>query len=362
MLPPRLSSEELLESLNSGALLLAPKQDTVIYANPRFLQMTGKDDADATGRALGDLIQWDGQEITAGTLPVDGGGNLRVKLKTSRLRDGHRLVLVDPFSEDMALTEAHHDFVSTVSHEFRTPLTSIKGFADTMLKYGDNLPADQQKRFINIIRDQADRLIRLVENLLTVSRLGTFRSQLHPRPVPLDKIIDTVVESIRMKHGSNARIRVDVAGSLPPVWADSDALEQVLLNLVDNAVKYSERAGGEVAVSAGLKPAPRPGEEQWAQIRVHDEGMGIAPEHLENQKLFTKFYRVESPLTQQVEGTGLGLYIVKSLTTALGGQIAVDSELGKGSTFTLTLPVATEEGQAVYQKRRTAGPDGIRNE
>jgi signal transduction histidine kinase len=272
-----------------------------------------------------------------------------VKVKHSLLPNGQILSLIDPFSEETALTQAHGDFISTISHEFRTPLTSIKGFADTLLQYGSQLPEDEKRRFITIMKEQADRLIRLVENLLTVSKLGANRLDSSYRPVPLQKLIEKVVQSIqakiRTKNPTNVhRFAVMVHPASLEVWADADRLEQILLNLVDNAVKYSA-TDSAVTIRAELLPE----DENQVRISVQDEGIGIATETL--PKIFTQFYRVESPLKQEVEGTGLGLYITRSLTNALGGQLTVESTPGVGSTFSVVFPVATPERQAVYNRR-----------
>jgi len=267
------------------------------------------------------------------------GQQLRVKVKYDWLDDTTLLMWLEPFSEDVALTQAHADFVSTVSHEFRTPLTSIKGFADTLLRYGSNLDAEQQKRFINIIKHQADRLTRLVENLLTVSKLGAQKTSFSFRPIRLKGVLERIVQSVEGKLTTTRHFKISVPEDLPEVWADPDKLEQVLLNLIDNAAKYSY-PDSEVTITTGLLPE----DTDKIKIDVADQGVGIPKAHLPN--IFNKFSRIDNPLTREVEGTGLGLYITKSLTNAMGGQISLDSEEGQGTTFTVILSVATPERQA----------------
>jgi len=256
------------------------------------------------------------------------------------------MTLLLPMEPDLSQTQ--DEFVSTVSHEFRTPLTSIQGFADTLLQYGDQLPEVEKRRFIAIIREQAGRLIRLVENVLDVSRMVHQPPELLLRGVPVQPVIDKVIRNIqakvKAKHPDVTRY-FDVM-TMPDdlqVWADADRLEQILLNLVDNAVKYSP-ANAIVRFSAALHPD----DPDKVILKVQDFGMGLAPDVI--PVIFNRFYRVENPLTQQVEGTGLGLYITRSLVSALGGAISVESTLGKGSTFTVTLPAATPERQAQYQR------------
>ena len=355
MSTPACNAEELLGSLTSGALVIAIPDGTIVYANPTFLALSGFAQSDVVGKKASEFVKLPQKTETmffASNLTTHNAEELRVKVKNSLLPSGELLSIIDRFYEDTSLTKAHSDFVSTVSHEFRTPPTSIKGFADTILSYGSNLQPEQQRRFVGIIRDQANRLIRLVENMLTVSKLGAERVQMTYRPIMLEKLIDKIVESIKAKHNPNRNFVLQVASSLPPVWADADSLEQVLLNLIDNAVKYS-KDGADVRVSAKLHPE----KENRIVITIQDSGIGIPEEHL--NKLFTKFYRIESVLTQEVEGTGLGLYITKSLTTAMGGDIAVASEAGKGTTFTLTFPEATPQLQADYQQKQLAEEDEL---
>ncbi len=358
MLP---SAQEVLDALTSGALVV--ESGTIRYANPILLEWVGSTRLE--GQPLGTALRIPArtncllcQGKTAQCLPVHTatiltahGEEIQVKVKHSQLPSGQNLLVLDLFSEDAALTQAHTDFVSTVSHEFRTPLTSIKGFADTLLQYGGKLSEEQQRRFISIIKDQADRLIRLVENLLSVSRIGAGRLEMSYRPVPLLKLVDKVVQSIKIKGVGDREFEIEMNPSLPPVWADADRLEQVLLNLVDNAAKYSH-PGSTIKVAGRLAPDA----EDQVCIDVVDQGIGIPPEHLE--EIFTKFYRIDSPLTQQVEGTGLGLYIVRSLTQAMGGDITVESTPERGTAFTLRFQAATAELQAAHRRKLYAEDTG----
>lgn len=376
----------LLENLTSGALL-ADQNGVIRYANPAFCHLLN--DTAVTqlqGLKLSDLLtlppktdcalcigklkldhtlhaQW--ATFHGGFLHINKRENgvteeLRIKIKHSRLtseaptEDAHILCLIDRFSEDTTLTQAHSDFVSTVSHEFRTPLTSIKGFADTLLAYGKQLSEDEQRRFISIIKDQADRLIRMVENLLTASKLGAGRVEMSYRPVPVKRLFDKVIQSIlaksSVKNSKPPRFDILVTPTSLEVWADADRLEQILLNLLDNAVKYSPD-GKTVHVKAEFLPE----DDTLIRIMIRDEGAGIPKDLL--PKIFTKFYRIENPLKQEVEGTGLGLYITQSLTTAMNGRILAESEPGQGSLFTLIFPAATLERQATYRRKLYASED-----
>lgn len=373
-----LSVSDLLTSLTSGALMVNPETGAIVCVNPAFLALAKETDDTVMKTPWAEKLQLppktscplcEGQAskpnrnssqeagfltVHAALLRQPNDESFRVKVKHSALPNGTVLCLVDAFSEDITLTQAHSDFVSTVSHEFRTPLTSIKGFADTLLRYGTQLPGDQQKRFITIIKDQADRLTRLVENLLTVSKLGASRMEMSYRPVPLKRLVEKVIQNVLAKSGMDKSsqgqpgggraLNLDISDSLPELWVDADKLEQILINLVDNAIKYSY-PGTQVQVSAGMAPD----NPDRVQIRIQDEGVGIPAEHL--PQIFTKFSRIDNPLTREVEGTGLGLYITQSLTKAMEGEISVESQENQGTTFTLTFPVASAERQAAHRRK-----------
>jgi signal transduction histidine kinase len=362
-----LSGLTLLDAISSGVIVLQADERTwqVLHMNPVARDMTqlSLDHANVVdsltpfiklppkvrcpvcmGSVMPDVPIL---HVHAAMLVTASGDEIRIKVKHSVLETGVKQVvlsILDPFAEDMTLTQAHSDFVSTVSHEFRTPLTSIKGFADTMLRYGGQLPADQQKRFISIIKDQADRLSRLVENLLTVSKVGAARLEMTARPVMLNRLVEKVIQNIKGKSKSDGgdckrQFTLNYPNPMPEIWADPDKLEQVLTNLIDNAVKYSYD-NSTVTITA-TPVAPVDGVPDKLTISIADQGVGIPAEHL--SKIFTKFNRIDNPLTRLVEGTGLGLYITKSLTLSMQGDIQVTSEVGKGTTFTVTLPTATAE-------------------
>lgn len=350
-----------LDSLSTAVLAVSPQKPgsavwKVTYWNTALEKLRGGTGEILAGQDIKHCIQVDAKAnapllqgkpikpletltIHTGLLETTENQQLRVKIKYDWLDNTALILWIEAFSEDVALTQAHADFVSTVSHEFRTPLTSIKGFADTLLRYGANLDPDQQKRFITIIKHQADRLTRLVENLLTVSKLGAQKTQFIFRAIPLRRTVERIVESVQAKLPEPRNFQVAISEDLPEVWADPDKLEQVLLNLIDNAAKYSY-PNTEVRVTAQLDPD----DDDKIRIDVTDQGVGIPAAHLPN--IFNKFSRIDNPLTREVEGTGLGLYITKSLTNAMNGEISVASAEKTGTTFTVRLPVATPERQA----------------
>jgi len=222
------------------------------------------------------------------------------------------------------------DFVSTVSHELRTPLTSIKGFVRTLLEDPDGSYYDQETRmeFYNIIDSECERLIRLISDLLNVSRIERGLG-LHVNYATVD--ITAVIESCLHFHRGYVdrhELKGEISPDLPPIEADRDKLDQILSNLISNAIKYSPE-GGTITVSV------QEGDEVL-QFAVRDQGMGIPPEHID--KVFQRFHRVHSGDSQRVGGTGIGLFLTKSLVEAHGGQIQVESVLGSGATFSFTIP------------------------
>lgn len=231
--------------------------------------------------------------------------------------------------------QLQNDFVSIVSHELRGPLTAIKGFVQTLILKGERLTEDARRDFLATINDQADRLNQLVEDLLNVSRIESRRLHMRISEVDIEALCRKLINQFRAKWG-HRNIQIDVDPNLPLVQADEKKLDEILVNLIDNAVKYSPEGG---TVKVAMVP-----HEDSVQVSVEDSGIGIAPD--EAARLFEKFHRIASPETRDIGGTGLGLYIVKSLVEAHGGRIFVTSASGVGSIFTFTLPlVGPADGQ-----------------
>lgn len=240
------------------------------------------------------------------------------------------------------LDQAQSEFISTVSHELRTPITSIKGFAATLLGQSDKIDNEKRIKYTKIIKDQAERLSRLVEDLLAVSRMENKKIQLTVHPVRIEPILEIIVEVVKSKHANaKHKVVVNCDSNLPEVWVDSDRLEQILTNLIDNAIKYSPDAD---KVDINVRTTLRDGVEM-VRVNITDYGIGIKTEDL--RKIFTKFSRLDSPLTRVTEGTGLGLYISFSLAKLLHGDLNAKSEAGK-TTFSLYLPTTEHEGAEVW--------------
>ena len=239
------------------------------------------------------------------------------------------LVVLNDISHIHHLEEIRRDFVANVSHELKTPITSIKGFIETLLAGAMDKPEDR-KRFLEIISRQANRLDSIIDDLLTLSWVEqqSERLQTTLEPVPIAPILKAAAELCQVGAAEkNIHIEVDCARDIE-ASVNASLLEQAIVNLVDNAVKYSD-AGTEVRLLASRT-------ETKLLISVCDHGYGIAKEHL--PRLFERFYRVDKARSRKLGGTGLGLAIVKHIAQYHQGTIGVESTIGKGSIFTLAIP------------------------
>jgi signal transduction histidine kinase len=237
--------------------------------------------------------------------------------------DGVRLVLSLRRAERRRrVDDARSDLVSTVSHEIRSPLTSVKGFTKTLLAKWDRFTDDQKRQMLATIEEDADRVTRLLGELLDVSRIDAGRLQLHRQMLDVPAIADRVMERMRV-HDDDGRLSATFPDGVPRMYADPDKVEQIFTNLLENAMKYG---AGRVRVSAEV----RDGE---VRFTVADEGQGIPANQLTT--IFGKFFRRAG---ERRSGTGLGLYISRGLVEAHGGRIWAESELERGAAFHFTLP------------------------
>lgn len=228
------------------------------------------------------------------------------------------------------LEKVRKDFVANVSHEFRTPVTSIKGYAETLL---DGAMDDEQnaKDFLKIIYSESDRLVKLVDDLLVLARYESGQFALNPQFSDVQKVLGWVLSGLAIQvKQSQVAVTSKIPEGLARVKIDESSLAQVLLNLIENAVKYNNPRG-EVTISASEKS-------DGVEILVADTGLGIPAEDL--PRIFERFYRVDKAHSRQISGTGLGLSIVKHIVESYGGIIRAESQLGSGSVFCLTLPKA----------------------
>ncbi|MFN2544321.1 MAG: sensor histidine kinase [Actinomycetota bacterium] len=230
-------------------------------------------------------------------------------------------------SELASVERLRRDLVANVSHELKTPISALRARLENLLD-GVERPDPE---VLQVMLQQADRLSRLVEQLLDLSRLDSGDVPLAPHELELDGLVREVVSEVAVaRAGHLVRFRDELPSDLPMVWADRERIHQVLFNLLDNAARFTP-PGGEVVVSGGRVPGR-------CEIRVTDTGPGIPPEHL--PFLFERFYRVDQARSRGVGGTGIGLAIARSVIEAHGGRIWAESEIGRGSVFGFDLPIA----------------------
>ena len=347
----------VLEHVDDGVFLV-DDDGFLQHWNPAAHAITGIRPDEALGRQAETVLP--GWEVVAPLIPVGaapGPGSVEAKVVPLEL-DGRELWLAvsgvsfsdgtvyafRSLTEERALDELKGEFIATVSHELRTPLAAIYGSAQTLLRTDLELDDSGRKRLLDVIAQEAERLSRIADEILFAGKLDTGQFSLGEQGFDVRTLAQDVVEEMRSALAAQENISIELAvpDTIETVAGDPDKLRQVLINLIDNAVKYSPDGGRiEVAIE------PR---EAGVRIVVKDEGIGIAPPH--QRRIFGKFYRVDPDLTRGVGGTGLGLYICRELVRLMEGRLTVSSEEGKGSTFVVDLPVPAQAlgaGDAVAQ-------------
>jgi PAS domain S-box-containing protein len=360
----------ILNATHEAIMLLSPER-RVLSANPRFGDLFGLDAASIIGRCFdeqGVHLEQRFADPSAFLSLVAGKGipdapphsdtigqrlpeerELHVFTAPVSLADGNalgRLFVFRDVTQERAADRLKTEFVSLVSHELRTPLTSIKGYVD-LLATGEvgPLTGDQQE-FLGVVKQNADRLVSLINDLLDISRIEAGRVMLHPQALSLGPLLQPIVASLRPQADARRQTMTLLAPpDLPVIAGDAGCLAQVFTNLLSNAIKYTP-PGGDVQITARA-------EHGLVHIDVTDTGIGMTPDELD--QLFTKFFRSTNRLVREVGGTGLGLAICRSLIELHGGQIVVRSRPGHGSTFSVYLPLAGP-GQALVGNDRRPEP------
>ncbi|MFW6135721.1 MAG: sensor histidine kinase, partial [Chloroflexota bacterium] len=229
-----------------------------------------------------------------------------------------------------------------VSHELRMPIANISTVVQLLKEESEAMETDRYREYVDTLASQSQRLSDFADRILDVFQLEKGELSLQPRPLPLSLLARRSVEEWRSaSQGHTLTLRTPE--SSPWVWADENAVETVLRNLIENAIKYSP-SGTQVTVVVGTS------QDGYARVSVEDEGPGIRPEH--QTKVFDRFYRVDGSDSQSIYGRGLGLYIAKKLVDAMGGKIWVESAVGEGSRFTFTLPEEEGRGDEDPDRRR----------
>ena len=341
--------EAILASMVEGVIALN-RDAVILQANKAAAQTLGATPELIVGRSMYEMMRNHGmqklveQSLVVG-LPAEGEiilqgsheRSLQVHSTALRNPDGQSigaLVVFNDITRLRRLERMRREFVANVSHELKTPLTSIRGFVETLLDGTLNEP-EEARRFCKIIAKQVDRLQNIIEDLLSLSRIeqDVEHGQIALKTSRLADVIQSAVQAVSYRAAEkNARIEIEC----PADWQaniNAPLFEQVLVNLLDNAIKYSES-------NKSILVRVRPADAFW-EISVADQGMGIEPQHVD--RIFERFYRIDKARSRKEGGTGLGLAIVKHIVVAHGGHINVQSKPGLGSTFTVCLPCGAEK-------------------
>ena len=335
-------SSAILASMVEGVAVVN-SNERLLFANDGFAGILELDAPPKSGSSLVEIVRQT-ELIEAVRAVVAGAPRVEVEISTGTLRQrifavtvasvrametsGAVIVLHD-ITDLRKLERIRRDFVANVSHEFKTPLTAIQGFAETLLAGAMDDPQNRI-RFLQIILEHSRRLARLTDDLLELSKMDADRLDLELHRLSVSQFVQSCMETTqRSAQEKNLYVSVDLQGSLPDIAADRRRLAEVLQNLLDNAIQYTP-SGGKIKVSAVSD-----GEE--VTFTVSDTGIGIPK--VDQPRIFERFYRVDVARSREVGGTGLGLSIAKHLVEAHGGRIWVDSEVGQGSHFHFTVPV-----------------------
>lgn len=350
-------SQAILESIADGVVVNNP-HGSIILMNPAAERILRTARDEVPGIDVRHMIEaFDDPGRTASMAAIDqmlaqASAPSEIKVASSTLEIDSRVInahiapvvarqdeflgvvtILRDITKEVEADRAKSEFISTVSHELRTPMTAIKGYTDLLSGGAVGPLNDNQKHFLGVIKNNTDRLIALINDLLDISRIETGRIRFEPAPVKVGEIIADVVEAMAARAQSRGLVLTyEVGAGLPEVMGDRGRLYQVLTNLVGNAINYTPE--GSITVEATTAGTA-------VQVSVNDTGVGIAPEDISH--IFDRFYRADDPVVQEASGTGLGLPIVKMFVEMHGGRVWVDSRRGEGSTFTFILPAPGAE-------------------
>jgi signal transduction histidine kinase len=248
---------------------------------------------------------------------------------------GHSLV--GSFARVAEANRMKSEFVGIVSHQLRTPLSSLKWSLELLRTKRLGEINDKQMEYLDVIKDSNDRMIKLVNDLLSVNRIDQQRLEMRPKNFNIEELIEKEIKELMpITNAHNVNLQYEKPKNLPQVYADQDKVQMVVQNLIDNAIKYSKKEGGSIIISAETDRKNN----KMVKVTVKDDGIGI-PDMFKSQ-IFGKFFRGDNLIKQRVEGTGLGLFIAKGIIHLSGGEIDFRSEENQGSTFWFTLPIANQ--------------------
>jgi len=354
----------IIENSAEGILLLRPDR-RVAVVNQALAQMVGQDPAQLVGKPCSEVLELQnvtGDDLCAspeapipptglrceGELVRGTGSNLAVTITYTPLFDAQER-LTDIIANVIDITrfreeeEMKSTFVSIISHELKTPVALVKGYAQTLARPDATWDPETARQSLQIIEEEADRLESLINNLLDVSRIQAGDLRLDLSDVNIHRLLERVAQDYRtqtVKH----QIELDLPDNLPIISGDEERLRQVFTNLVGNAIKYSPD-GGLIRIGGWVDVKKENGGKTRLVIYVADEGIGIPEEEL--PRIFDRFYRVDSSLRRRTAGVGLGLFLINAIVEAHHGEIWVRSELHKGTTFSVALPIDDERADTV---------------
>jgi two-component system, OmpR family, phosphate regulon sensor histidine kinase PhoR len=335
MATPGPTARSLVDALDGPALVVEGSVVTIANAAARSTlgeRIEGRDVRFAIRhpQALERILSHRSTDLDVVTGIGEPGRSWRIAIRN--LGRSASLVLMIDRSEAVSAEKMRVDFVANASHELRTPLSTVLGYSETLAEE-DDLPSDLRSTFGRTIRDEAVRMLRIIEDLMSLSRIEADRYIAPNETVSLQEVISTSVANVsHAKDGRQCEIAVDLPESLPPVRGDSAQLIQVFDNLIGNGIRYGcENGRGSIEI-AGQR------EGRWAVVTVTDHGPGIAREHL--PRVTERFYRVDAARSRESGGTGLGLAIVKHIVERHRGSLEIRSTVGVGTSVSVRLPLA----------------------
>jgi PAS domain S-box-containing protein len=332
-----------LAYVGDGVVLL-DEDGRVRFWNAAAAAITGVREADAVGRQPAEVVPaW--EELTRlaeladaatperarpVTVPIETAAGDRWVAVTGVAFDEGVVYALRDVSDEQAFERARSDFVATASHELRTPLAAVYGAARTLRRTDIEIPAEQHDRFLEIIVSETERLTAIVSQILLAGQLEEGRVDVSTAAIDLTPLVESALDSARLRAPEQIELRLEQNGTPAVALADEDKLRQVVVNLLDNAIKYSPD-GGDVVVELD-------GGHGRVRLTVRDRGLGIPSG--EQERIFEKFYRLDPALTRGVGGSGLGLFISRELVSRMGGSLTVRSQPGEGAAFVVDLPAA----------------------
>lgn len=332
--------EAMLSSMASGVVAI-DDGNLILFFNKSFMEITESKEVDLNGKSLYSIVRSsvifdvnegvknsNQTEIREGILNVSTNKIIKVTATPISIAEGHSigtLLILDDITQIRKLENMRSDFVSNVTHELKTPLTSIRGFIDT-LKNGAIEDKAVANKFLDIIDVEAERLFSLIQDILLLSEIESKKDK-DLMTCRVDKTVGEVIELLRTKVPENVELIYEPESYVKPYSCNPDRMKQLMINLIDNAIKYTEQ--GTITIECKE-------ENNKLLLRVADTGIGMANEHL--SRIFERFYRVDKGRARKQGGTGLGLSIVKHIVELYGGSIRVDSKENKGTTFEIRLP------------------------